>query len=510
MVADLHESGRRGGASLHVNGIDPGFANDLLPLVLSSLSQRIDHVAVSEIADYSTYYQPVVMSDIYGFGKPMDHRALLWEPGILSTAWGPVVRLIAAGLGVTLDEPLLEEVDRRPAERDVETRSVHVPAGTMGAVRFKVIGTVDGVARITLDHVTRTAEDQDPDWPTPPEGDGCYRVAITGEPTMQLDFVHHGESGDHNVCGMITTAQRLVNAMPAVCAAEPGLVTVLDLPLVTGRGLVRSTTGMSILDRFAITDQVAMVTGAGRGIGAATAIGFAEAGADVVISSRTEPSSTRSPRRSARPAAGRWWCPPTSATPTRSPAWRRRRSTNSAASTPWSTTSAATSRTSSSKTDIAFFEQAFHFNVSTAHALSVAAVPLMLEAGRMRRSRYVDHVDDGPKRRSRLPCLRHRQGGTRALEPVGGDRPRTEHPGQRGLRRVRADPALEFVAGVPEMKQELEDNTPLGRIGEAEDIAAAALYLSSPAGAFVTGKMLEVDGGIQAPNLDLNLPDVTP
>jgi 2,4-diaminopentanoate dehydrogenase len=241
MVEDLEEAGRRGGASLHVNGIDPGFANDLLPLVLSSLSQRIDHVLVSEIADYSTYYQPVVMNDIFGFGKPLDEKTMLWEPGILTMAWGPVVRLIAEGLGVTLDEPLVEEVDRRPAERDVDTRSVNVKAGTMGAVRFQVIGTVDGVPRITLDHVTRTAEDQVPEWPTPPEGGGCYRVAITGEPMMQLDFVHHGESGDHNVSGMITTAQRLVNAIPAVVAAEPGLVSVLDLPLVTGRGLVSTS-----------------------------------------------------------------------------------------------------------------------------------------------------------------------------------------------------------------------------------------------------------------------------
>ena len=238
MIEGLQDAGRRGNATLHVNGIDPGFANDLLPLVLSSLSRRIDSVTVSEIADYSTYYQPVVMNDIYGFGKPMDHRAILWEPGILSTAWGPVVRLIAAGLGVTLDEPLVEEVDRRPAERDVQTYSVDVKEGTMGAVRFKVIGTVDGIPRITLDHITRTAEDQVPEWPTPPEGGGCYRVAITGEPTMQLDLVHHGEHGDHNVSGMVTTAQRLVNAVPAVVAAEPGLVSVLDLPLVTGRGLV--------------------------------------------------------------------------------------------------------------------------------------------------------------------------------------------------------------------------------------------------------------------------------
>ena len=68
--------------------------------------------------------------------------------------------------------------------------------------------------------------------------------------------------------------------------------------------------------------------------------------------------------------------------------------------------------------------------------------------------------------------------------------------------------ALEFVAGVPEMMRQMEDKTPLGRVGEAEDIAAAALYLGSRAGQYVTGKMLEVDGGIQEPNLDLDLPDL--
>ncbi len=56
---------------------------------MTSLSQRIDHVRVSEIADYSTYYQPVVMKDIYGFGAPLETRPMLWEPGILSSAWAP-------------------------------------------------------------------------------------------------------------------------------------------------------------------------------------------------------------------------------------------------------------------------------------------------------------------------------------------------------------------------------------------------------------------------------------
>ena len=228
----------KGQASLHVNGIDPGFANDVLPLVLTSLSQRIDLVRVSEIADYSTYYQPVVMKDIYGFGKPLDADAMLWNPGVLSMGWGPVVRQIAAGLGLTLDEPLVETVDRRPAERSVSTYSVDVEEGSMGAVKFQVIGRVDGVDRVVLEHITRTSPDQVPEWAVPDEGDGCYRVEIVGEPMMKLEFTHHGENGDHNVSGMITTAMRLVNSVPHVVAAEPGIVTALDLMHVTGKGLV--------------------------------------------------------------------------------------------------------------------------------------------------------------------------------------------------------------------------------------------------------------------------------
>ncbi len=238
MVDRLQKAGESGGASLHVNGIDPGFANDVLPLVLTSLSQRIDEVRCSEIADYSTYYQPVVMGEIFGFGKPLDEVPMLFQPGILSMAWGSVVRQVAAGLDLTLDEPLVEHVERVAWDRDVSTASVEIPAGTAAAVRFEVVGNVDGMPRVVLEHVTRTHPDQMPQWPQPGSGDGCYRVQVTGEPMMTLDLEHRGEHGDHNVSGMITTAMRLVNAVHAVVAAPPGLVTALDLPLVTGRGLV--------------------------------------------------------------------------------------------------------------------------------------------------------------------------------------------------------------------------------------------------------------------------------
>ena len=110
------------------------------------------------------------------------------------------------------------------AEHDVKTVSVDIAAGTMGAVRFEVIGTVDGVPRIVVEHVTRTHPDQVPEW-AQPTGGGSYRVIVTGEPMMELELAHHGEHGDHNDSGMIVTAQRLINAVPAVVDAEPGLVT---------------------------------------------------------------------------------------------------------------------------------------------------------------------------------------------------------------------------------------------------------------------------------------------
>jgi 4-hydroxy-tetrahydrodipicolinate reductase len=90
-----------------------------------------------------------------------------------------------------------------------------------------------------LEHVTRLHPDLGPDWPRP-AGQGCYRVEVTGEPNYTLDLRLVGTDGDHNTAGLKATAMRLVNAIPAVVAAAPGLLTALDLPLITGRGLVVS------------------------------------------------------------------------------------------------------------------------------------------------------------------------------------------------------------------------------------------------------------------------------
>jgi 4-hydroxy-tetrahydrodipicolinate reductase len=85
-----------------------------------------------------------------------------------------------------------------------------------------------------VEHVTRLDDALAPEWPT---GNGSYRVVIKGVPSMQCEFEFADEHGDHAVGGVVLTATRLVNAIPAVCKAPSGLLSALDLPLVTGRGL---------------------------------------------------------------------------------------------------------------------------------------------------------------------------------------------------------------------------------------------------------------------------------
>lgn len=232
----VRRAARDGGASLWVNGVDPGFANDWLPLVLSGVCERIDEIRCLEILDYATYDNRKVLFDIMGFGKALDEIPMLLQPGVLSLAWGSVVRQLAAGLDVKLDA-VEERYERLPAPETFDIASGTVEKGTAAALRFEVRGMRNGRPACVLEHVTRLRPDLGPGWPQP-AGQGCYRVEVSGEPNYTLDLRLLGSDGDHNTAGLKATAMRLVNAIPAVVAATPGLLTALDLPLVTGRGLV--------------------------------------------------------------------------------------------------------------------------------------------------------------------------------------------------------------------------------------------------------------------------------
>jgi hypothetical protein len=236
MLKPIEDAAREGNSSLFVNGIDPGFANDLIPLALAGTCQSVQQIRCMEIVDYATYDSATVMFDVMGFGKPLDEIPMLLQPGVLSLAWGSVVRQLAAGLGIELDS-VSEHQERVPAPEDFDIASGHIPKGSAAALRFEVQGLVDGHPVVALEHVTRLREDLCPDWPQPAQPGGCYRIEITGEPSYAVDVCLSSPNGDHNHAGLVATAMRVVNAIPAVVAAPPGIRTTLDLPLVTGRGL---------------------------------------------------------------------------------------------------------------------------------------------------------------------------------------------------------------------------------------------------------------------------------
>ncbi len=236
MTKQLEEACAKGGTSFFTSGIDPGFANDVLPLVLSGLSEHWEEIRIQEIVNYATYDSPKVLFDIMGFGKPLDHTPLLLSPGALSFGWGGTLRLLAEGLGLELDE-IRELHERRPAEKPIQIGEHTVETGSVAAMRWELQGIVNGRPALVVEHVTRLDDDLAPEWP---QGPGGYRVLISGSPRLRCDFEFEDEKGDHAVGGVILTATRLVNAIPAVCAAPSGLLSALDLPAISGRGLHRA------------------------------------------------------------------------------------------------------------------------------------------------------------------------------------------------------------------------------------------------------------------------------
>lgn len=234
-IAPIVAAAEEGGASLWVNGIDPGWANDWLPLLLSSGSERIDRIICSEIMDYSTYDNPKVVFDIMGFASDLDALPMLLQPGVLTLAWGSVIRQLAAALDIELDS-VTQHFERLPATGELTVGDRTIAAGTAAALRFQVHGIRAGREVLTLEHVTRLHPDLAPDWPQP-TGKGGYRVEIQGEPDYRLDLQLTSD-GDHALAGVVGTAARLVSAVSAVVEARPGLLTATDLPLTTGRGLM--------------------------------------------------------------------------------------------------------------------------------------------------------------------------------------------------------------------------------------------------------------------------------
>jgi len=238
----LEAAAEQAGGALFVSGIDPGWGNDILPVWLSGLAGTIDQVRCQEIFDYSTYDQPDAVRFLVGMGQPMDEIPPMVLPTVPTMVWGGQVRLIARALGVELDE-IRETLERRPLDATVTNAMGTFEAGTQGALRFEVQGIVGGEPRIIVEHVTRIDRGCAPDWPLPADGgDGAHRVVIEGRPRIEVNVEATDEGGNRAAGGNATAVGRLVNAIPWLRAAGPGLYDALDVPLLPGTGKLGTTT----------------------------------------------------------------------------------------------------------------------------------------------------------------------------------------------------------------------------------------------------------------------------
>lgn len=236
----LQQACEAGGASLYVNGIDPGFSGDTEVYSALSLVTRARSVTVQEIFDYANYDDYEFTGKSMGFGMaPDDDPPMLFLPGVIASMWGGQVRNLAEQLGIELDE-VRQRTESWFATDRIECAMATIEPGHMAAARFAVEGVRDGVPVITVEHVTRLTAAAAPDWVYPPDNKiGVHRVTVEGEPRVEVNTHLSHPVLDSTDAGCISTAARVVNVIDWVCRAPAGLLAVEDIPQVAMvRGLM--------------------------------------------------------------------------------------------------------------------------------------------------------------------------------------------------------------------------------------------------------------------------------
>ncbi len=238
LIEAIEKTCQETGKSCFTTGIDPGFANDLIPLTLMGVCGRVDRVRIQEILDYSTYTGDY--AGPMGLGAPMDFQAMLEHEKVLVFSWGHTVPMIADAVGVRL-EKIDTVYEKWATPKKIEFPLGSVEAGHCAAIRFEIRGWVGGEPRIVVEHCNRLTTAAAPHWPRPKMmEDDAYRVIIEGSPNIEQETAFRGAlDGDPNAGGCLSTGMRAVNAIGAVIDARPGLLTPMDLPLVPGVGTMR-------------------------------------------------------------------------------------------------------------------------------------------------------------------------------------------------------------------------------------------------------------------------------
>ena len=234
LAARLNAACLKGGVSIHGSGIHPGFAGDRLPLMLTALCRRIDRVTVYEVCDLSQGSEsPEMIIDQLGFGMSAEEATkappALME--VMSTIFYESMDMIAAGLGFELDG-YEHHHEFALATRDLSIHAGVIKKGQVAGQHFEYVGRVGDRRVIAFQTYWKMSQDIEPNWPH--DATLEYTVEVEGDPSVRCTL--SPIESDSSEPGLVWTAMNCVNALSPVCAAEAGIRSSLDLPLVTARG----------------------------------------------------------------------------------------------------------------------------------------------------------------------------------------------------------------------------------------------------------------------------------
>lgn len=238
-VEEIAAACEKGNASIFINGQEPGYAEHQA-MLLATCSNTIKTLTITEMYNYSSSPARAELAPSYGFDEDMDFVPMLSIPDVQKMVWGLTIQHLADAFGYELED-ITCSFEKRPADHDIEVGWGTIKAGKVGAVRVRTCGIINGREAIVIEHVNRMTQDIAKDWPYT-DRVGQIRVNIEGDPNLQVDMnvgvPQRPEELSYD--GYILTAMRIVNAVPAVCEAKAGVLTIHDIPLYLPQSAFRS------------------------------------------------------------------------------------------------------------------------------------------------------------------------------------------------------------------------------------------------------------------------------
>ena len=236
-AAPMREAALAGNATLHGTGLAPGGISEKFPLLFSAFSTGVTFVRAEEFSDLRSYEAPDVVRHVMGFGEVPEKALTGPMQKMLDSGFIQAVKMIVDKMGFNTDPKVRATQEIAVATAPIESPIGVIEPGQVAGRKFHweaVVGETP-VVRVTVNWLMGE-ENLDPAWEFGPEGQR-YEMEVRGNPDLNI-VVHgfHAKTGDEGPdLGVVGTAAHCVNSVPAVCAAEPGILTMLELPLIRGK-----------------------------------------------------------------------------------------------------------------------------------------------------------------------------------------------------------------------------------------------------------------------------------